>query len=169
MVAAKETFNERARLLRWSAMAASIGLCAAAGFISGWLFPPDAWYLALDKPFFNPPAWLFAPVWTLLYVAMGVAAWRIWCVPDSPERAQALRQFALQLALNAAWTPVFFGAHSLAGGFAVIVLLVFAIAVTIQRFHPLDKMSAWLLAPYLAWVAFATALNAAIWSLNGNQ
>ena len=169
MTAARDTINVRVRGYRRWALAASIGLCIAVGFTSGWLFRPDAWYLSLDKPLFNPPAWMFAPVWTTLYVLMGVAAWRIWCVPDSPERAQALRQFAVQLALNAAWTPVFFGAHSLAGGLAVIVLLALAIVVTIQRFHPLDKMAAWLLAPYLAWVTFATALNAAIWSLNGNQ
>ena len=153
---------------RWLALAAWVGLCLAIGIIAGLLFKPGAWYAALDKPLFNPPAWLFAPVWTMLYIAMGVAAWRIACLPASAERKQALRQFGVQLALNATWTPVFFGAQSLVGGLVVIVLMAFAIVVTIQRFHPLDKIAAWLLAPYLAWVAFAAALNVALLALNGN-
>lgn len=152
---------------RWLALAAWVGLCVAIGVVSGLLFKPGAWYAALEKPPFNPPASVFAPVWTVLYVAMGVAAWRIWGLQNSPERRQALRQFGVQLALNAAWTPVFFGAQSLSGGLVVIVLMAFAIVVTIQRFHPLDKIAAWLLAPYLAWVAFATALNVALLALNG--
>ncbi len=153
--------------LRWPALAAWVGLCVAVGVVIGLFFKPGLWYAALDKPAFNPPAWLFAPVWTVLYVAMGVAAWRIWCLPASTERKLALRLFGVQLILNAAWSPVFFGAHSLAGGLAVIVLMWFAIAATIQRFHPLDKPAAWLLAPYLAWVSFATLLNVALLALNG--
>ena len=156
-----------ASLGRWFALAAWIGLCMAIGFVGGFLFKPGAWFAALDKPFFNPPAWLFAPVWTILYIAMGVAAWRIWCLPGSRARNQALQRFGVQLALNAAWTPVFFGAHALSGGLVVIVLMWLAIAVTIQRFHPLDKAAAWLLAPYLAWVSFATLLNVALLALNG--
>ena len=152
---------------RWLALAAWVGLCVAVGVVIGIFFKPGAWYAALEKPAFNPPAWLFAPVWTVLYVAMGVGAWRIWCLPGSTERKLALRQFGVQLILNAAWSPVFFGAQSLAGGLAVIVLLLFAIAATIQRFHPLDKPAAWLLAPYLAWVSFATLLNVALLALNG--
>ena len=158
----------RANGSHWLALAASIGICMAVGFVSGLLFKPGAWYAALDKPFFNPPAWVFAPAWTLLYIAMGTAAWRIWRLPASAERQVALRQFGVQLALNAAWTPVFFGARSLAGGLGVIVLMALAIIVTIQRFHPLDKIAAWLLAPYLAWVTFATALNVALLALNGS-
>ena len=152
---------------RWLALLAWVGLCVAVGVVAGQLFKPGAWYAALEKPAFNPPAWLFAPVWTVLYIAMGVAAWRVWCLPASADRKHALTQFGVQLTLNAAWTPVFFGAQSLGGGLAVIVLLFFAIAATIQRFHPLDKPSAWLLAPYLAWVAFATLLNVALLAMNG--
>lgn len=152
----------------WLALASWVGLCLAVGFTFGYLFKPGAWYAALDKPFFNPPAWVFAPAWTMLYIAMGVAAWRIWCLPESTSRKQALRQFGVQLALNAAWTPVFFGAQSLVGGLAVILLMAMAIVVTIQRFHPLDNIAAWLLAPYLAWVTFATALNVSLLALNGH-
>ena len=150
----------------WLALAAWVGLCVAIGVIVGLLFKPGAWYAALDKPAFNPPASVFAPVWTILYIAMGTAAWRIWRLPTSPARRQALRQFAVQLALNATWSPVFFGAQSLGGGLIVIFMLAIAIIVTIQRFHPLDKIAAWLLAPYLAWVAFASALNVALFALN---
>lgn len=151
----------------WLALLAWVGLCVAIGAVTGLLFKPGAWYAALQKPAFNPPAWLFAPVWTVLYIAMGVAAWRVWCLPASADRKHALTVFGVQLTLNAAWTPVFFGAQSLGGGLAVIVLLLFTIAATIQRFHPLDKPSAWLLAPYLAWVAFATLLNVALLAMNG--
>lgn len=152
---------------RWLALTFWVTLCLAIGFTSGFLFKPVPWYAALEKPFFNPPAWLFAPVWTALYVAMGVAAWRIWRLSASTERTYALRKFGVQLVLNAAWTPVFFGAHSLGGGLAVIVAMWFAIAIAIQGFHPLDKLAAWLLAPYLAWVSFATLLNVALLTLNG--
>ncbi len=157
-----------ARRHRWPALAGWVTLCMAVGVITGLLFKPGTWYLSLDKPFFNPPAGWFAPVWTVLYVAMGLAAWLVWCVPDSVERKQALRQFGVQLALNAAWTPVFFGAHSLAGGLTVIVLMLIAIAVTIWRFRPLNKAAAALLVPYFTWVSFATLLNIALLALNGN-
>ena len=156
-----------AKARRWLALLAWVGLCVSIGIVIGLLFKPGAWYAGLEKPAFNPPAWLFAPVWTTLYVAMGVAAWRIWCLPASVERRLALRQFGVQLILNASWSPVFFGAHSLVGGLVVIVMMVFAIAATIQRFHALDKPAAWLLAPYLAWVSFATLLNVTLLALNG--
>jgi len=152
---------------RWLALAASIGLCLGIGMLIGGLFRPGLWYAALDKPFFNPPAWVFAPAWTLLYILMGGAAWRIWCLPETAARTQALRQFVVQLVLNAAWSPVFFGLQSLGGGLAVILLMAIAIVVTIQRFHPLDRTAAWLLAPYLAWVSFASILNVALLALNG--
>lgn len=152
---------------RWRSLASWVALCVTVGVMTGLLFKPDDWYIALEQPVFNPPAWLFAPVWTILYVVMAVAAWRIGCLPDSPARTKALRRFAVQLALNVAWTPVFFGLHSIAGALAIIVLMALAIVLTIQHFHPLDKIAAWLLAPYLAWVVFATALNASLFALNG--
>lgn len=152
----------------WLALAVCVGLCLAIGSIFGSMFPPGAWYAALEKPFFNPPNWLFAPAWTLLYILMGVAVWRIWRLVASVPRTRALRMFAVQLALNATWTPVFFGAHSLAGGLAVILFMAMAIIVTIQYFHPLDKPAAWLMAPYLAWVGFATTLNVSLLALNGD-
>ena len=151
---------------RWRILAGWVGLCMAVGIVPDLLFKPGVWYSALEKPIFTLPVWVFAPLWMMLSIAMGVAVWRIWGLPESAARNQALRQFCVQLALNAAWTPVFFGAQSLIGGLVVIVLVAFATVVTIQRFHPLDKIAAWLLAPYLAWVAFGSALNVAMLALN---
>jgi tryptophan-rich sensory protein len=125
------------------------------------------WYAGLSKPGFTPPNWLFGPVWTLLYAMMAFAMWRILSQPASrPGRSVAIASFFVQLALNALWSWVFFGAHSPAAGLVVIFAMIVAIIVTIRAFWPLDRMAAWLLVPYLAWVCYATALNAAVWRLN---
>ncbi|MBK9034472.1 MAG: tryptophan-rich sensory protein [Myxococcales bacterium] len=141
-----------------------IALCQAAGGL-GALATSAAWYRALDRPAWAPPGWVFGPVWLTLYAAMGVAAWLVWRTPSGAARTRALRWFGLQLGLNAAWTPVFFGLRSLVGGLVVIVALLAAIVATIVAFAPRSRPAAWLLAPYLAWVAFAAALNAALWWL----
>lgn len=125
-----------------------------------------AWFDQLEKPSFNPPSAVFAPVWTTLYALIGFAAWRVWALEDSKERSSALRWWAVQLALNAAWTPIFFGARNLGLALVDIVLLWFAIVLTITRFVRLDRVAGSLMAPYLAWVSFATALNAAFVALN---
>jgi translocator protein len=127
-------------------------------------FSPGDWYAGLDKPAWNPPGWLFGPVWTVLYAAMGVSAWLVWrCGRDSRS---ALAPFFVQLALNAAWTPVFFGMHEMGWAFAVILALWLAIAVTIAVFARHSRPAALLLLPYLAWVTFAAALNFSLWRLN---
>ena len=138
--------------------------CHAAGAL-GALVTAAAWYRELARPSWAPPGWVFGPVWLTLYTMMGVAAWRVWRTPSGPARSRALGWFAAQLALNAAWTPVFFGLRSLGGGLVVIGLLVVAIAGTIRAFRVVAPRAAWLLAPYLAWVLFATALNGALWWL----
>ncbi|MBL8620323.1 MAG: tryptophan-rich sensory protein [Myxococcales bacterium] len=138
--------------------------CHAAGAL-GALVTDAAWYRELTRPGWAPPGWVFGPVWLTLYTMMGVAAWRVWRTPSGPARTRALGWFAAQLALNAAWTPVFFGLRSLGGGLIVIGLLVGAIAGTIRAFRVVSPRAAWLLAPYLAWVLFATALNGALWWL----
>ncbi len=138
--------------------------CHAAGAL-GALVTDAAWYRELARPSWAPPGWVFGPVWLTLYTMMGVAAWRVWRTPSGPARSRALGWFAAQLALNAAWTPVFFGLRSLGGGLVVIGLLVVAIAGTIRAFRVVAPRAAWLLAPYLAWVLFATALNGALWWL----
>lgn len=127
------------------------------------LTPPGPWYQGLHKPAWNPPAWLFAPVWTCLYLGMAVAAWLVWR-KGGPRSALGL--YLVQLALNAAWTPVFFGAHQLGAGLAVILALWVAIALTLRAFWRVSRPAGLLLAPYLAWVSFATCLNFALWRLN---
>lgn len=146
------------------ALIAWIVLCQAAG-ATGALVTDADWYRELARPSWAPPGWVFGPVWVTLYTMMGVAAWLVWRTPSTSARTHALRWFAAQLALNAIWTPVFFGLRSLGGGLVVIVLLVGAIVATIRAFHRVAPPPAWLLAPYLAWVSFATALNASLWWL----
>ena len=143
----------------------SVGACLLAGML-GSLFTRssvETWYAGLAKPAFTPPAWLFGPVWTLLYVLMGVAAFLVWRkgVAD-PRVVRALMVFGVQLALNALWSPAFFGLRSCVAGLVVIVPLWGAIVLTIVLFAPLSGAAALLLAPYLAWVSFATVLNVAL-------
>lgn len=148
-------------------------LCQGAGALGALTTETGAgsWYMALNKPPFNPPGWVFGPVWITLYTLMGIAAWRVWRAgargqaPSSAVRG-ALIAFGIQLALNAAWTPIFFGAGLLLVALGVIIAMVVAIGWTIKRFGPIDRPAAWMLAPYLAWVSFATVLNASLWWLN---
>ena len=125
----------------------------------------QTWYQALSKPSWNPPAWLFGPVWTVLYLAMAVAAWLVWLHHGSGRR-EALLLFAVQLILNAAWSWLFFYGRAPGAALVDIVLLWIAIAATIAAFARVRTDAAWLMVPYLAWVTFATALNAAIVHLN---
>lgn len=147
----------------------AVGPVAAASLPGALLTAPNipTWYAGLVKPAFAPPNWLFAPVWGLLYAAMAVALWRLLGLrAGTPGRAGALAAFAVQLVLNALWTPVFFGLHSPAGGLAVILALLATLFLAIRRLWPLDRPAAGLLVPYAGWVAFAAALNAAIVRLN---
>ncbi len=125
------------------------------------------WYAGLAKPGFTPPNWLFAPVWTTLYILMAYALWRILALPkNQPGRSAAVTAFFVQLALNSLWSFAFFGAHSPLAGLIVIAALIVAILVTMRAFWRLDRIAALLFVPYLVWVAYATALNGAIWQLN---
>jgi len=126
---------------------------------------PD-WYEALSKPSWTPPAWLFGPVWTVLYLMMAAAAWLVWRRHGLVGAAVPLGLFAVQLALNAAWSPVFFGLHEIGWGFAVIVGLWVAVLATMLAFWRVAPAAGWLLVPYQLWITFAGALNLAIWRLN---
>lgn len=145
-----------------------VGLCLAVGALGGWVTADSVktWYTTLNKPSFTPPNWVFGPVWTGLYVLMGVAAWRVWCNARPHQARAPLTLFALQLALNLAWSVVFFGAHRVGGAVAVVVSLVAAILATVVAFRRIDGLAALLLVPYALWVAFATALNIAVWRMN---
>ena len=125
------------------------------------------WYAGLVKPSFNPPNWLFGPVWTALYLLMAFAVWRILRLPEaSAARRWALGLFFAQLALNAAWSWMFFAAHNPLLGLVNIVPQILVILATIVAFYRVDKFAAWCIVPLAAWVGFATVLNLAIWKLN---
>ena len=146
----------------------ALTVVAAAGTIGSLATTPNipTWYAGLTKPAFNPPNWIFAPVWTALYVMMAAAFFRILRLPASAQRRSAIIAFLGQMALNALWSVVFFAMRSPPVGFLVIVSLWTLIFLTMLRFLTLDRTAGWLLAPYLAWVTFAAVLNGAIWSLN---
>ena len=130
-------------------------------------FPNLPWHAGLVKPSFNPPNWVFGPVWTALYALMAFAGWRIWRLPPSPGRRTALILYYGQLAFNAAWSWMFFAAHSPILGLVNIGPQFLLILATINAFRPLDRFATWALVPLAAWVAFASVLNYSIWSLNG--
>jgi tryptophan-rich sensory protein len=143
----------------------ALAACLGVGGIGGWLTSSsvDSWYPTLVRPAWTPPGWLFGPVWTALYAAMAVSAWLAWRA-GAPRRALGL--FAAQLACNLAWSALFFGLRSPLAGLIDIVLLLGLIAATAVAFARSSRPAALLLVPYGLWVAFATALNAAIWALN---
>ncbi|RXR35472.1 tryptophan-rich sensory protein [Flavobacterium piscinae] len=145
-------------------------ICLAIGYGSGIATQSSitTWYPTLNKPFFNPPNWLFAPVWTILYVMMGVSAGLVWSkmevIPLLVKKA--LWVFAIQLILNALWSFLFFGMCNPFLAFIEILLLWLMILETVKLFKPIDPLANKLLIPYLLWVSFATLLNGAIWWLN---
>jgi translocator protein len=147
---------------KWLVLIGLLVLCLAVGGGAGFLTAQSVvtWFPTLVKPSFNPPAWVFAPVWTTLYIMMALAAWLVWL------RKGSLVLFYVQLALNFAWSLLFFGLHSPAMALVDIVALWVAILLTLLAFWKVDRRAGWLLVPYLAWVSFAGVLNASIWWLN---
>jgi benzodiazapine receptor len=148
------------------ALAAALLACFAAAAV-GALFPPGEWYLGLERPLLTPPGWVFGPVWTTLYTLMAVAAWLVWRARGLAGARGPLALFAIQLVLNAAWSPLFFGAHALGWALVEITALWLAIAATLAAFGRVRPLAAALLAPYLAWVSLALWLNLGFWRLNG--
>lgn len=147
------------------ALVAFLALCFGAAWI-GSQFEPGAWYQELDKPSWNPPAWVFAPVWSLLYLMMAVAGWLVWRERGRKAVRLALALFVLQLALNAAWSWLFFGLNRPDLAFVEIVVLWLAILATAARFWRVRRAAGALLLPYLAWVGFAGVLNFVLWRMN---
>ncbi len=139
-----------------------LALCFGAAAV-GARFRPGPWYAALRKPAWNPPDWIFAPVWTLLYLLMAIAAWLVWRQAGVAPR---LGLFLLQLALNAAWAWLFFGLQRPGLALAELAVLWLAVAATAVAFWSVLPLAGWLLVPYLAWVTFAGALNASLWRRN---
>lgn len=147
----------------------SVSLCLFVGFAGSLATSPSitTWYATLQKPFFSPPNWIFAPVWTILYIVMGIAAYLIWKKGLQKKAVKsALTLFLIQLALNFFWSIIFFGYHVPILAFGEILLLWITIFLTIKAFLLINKFAAYLLIPYLAWVSFATILNLAIVILN---
>lgn len=143
----------------------SEGIGIVSGLLAGVANNP--WFEALQKPSWNPPGYLFGPVWTILYLLMGISSWLIWKSPQPIKRRRtALIFFAIQLFLNFWWSILFFNFHSSLLALIDIFAMLFFISLTIFAFSKISKLAAWLLVPYLLWVSFATALNASIWYLN---
>ena len=144
--------------------------CIAIGFLSGQVTQTsvETWFPTLEKPSFNPPSWVFAPVWSLLYVMMGIAAGLVWNRIDHENEnvRKALWFFVIQLVLNALWSIIFFGLKNPLLALIEIVLLWLMIYETYVKFGKIDKIAGYLFVPYWLWVTFATALNASIWWLN---
>jgi len=139
------------------------------GFTSGFFTTtgPGSWYQTLEKPTWNPPGWVFAPVWTTLYIMMGVALFFVWKTSTNIRiRNIALFLFALQLVLNFSWSFIFFKLEEPGWAVAEIIVLWTATLATIFSFASISKLSAWLLVPYISWVSFAAILNYTIWNLN---
>jgi len=145
----------------------SILLCQGAGILGSFFTVSSipTWYATLNKPFFNPPNWLFAPVWTILYALMGIYFYLIWT--SNKKEAQKLKRFFLiHLVFNSLWSIVFFGLKSPLAALFIILILIFMISYLIIKGFKINRYAPYLLMPYLAWVSFATILNAAIWVLN---
>ena len=157
------------QLSRYGSLAGLIALTLMVGALGSLVTTPaiPTWYAGLARPSFAPPNWVFAPVWTTLYVMMAVAAWLIWRQPPSPARRAALRLFAVQLALNTIWSFLFFGFGRIDLALLEIAVLWAAIVATTFAYAGLSRAAAWLMVPYLAWVSFAAVLNFAFWRLNG--
>lgn len=150
----------------------SIALCQTAGLL-GSIFTIggiDSWYQGLAKPFFNPPGWVFGPVWIMLYTLMGVAFYLLW------GRTQKLRKrhesknlvflFLIHLVFNAIWSPIFFGMHQIGFAFIIIIAMVGSLIYIMYKVWSIDRRISYILMPYLAWISFASILNLAIWILN---
>jgi tryptophan-rich sensory protein len=152
----------------WQVLAGLLVVVFAVAAIGSAVTLPKipGWYASLAKPAFSPPNQVFGPVWTTLYVLMAVAAWRVGRRHGKPNRRSALAWWAAQLALNAAWSPLFFGLERPDWAMAVIVLLLAVLVWTAWRIYAVDRVASALLWPYLAWVVFASALNGAIVALN---
>lgn len=147
----------------------SIFLSQLAGFIGAFATSPaiPSWYAQLTKPIFNPPSWIFGPVWTTLYTLMGIALYLIWSKGYRNKKIkEAVQLFLIHLVFNSLWSIVFFGLKNLGMAFVIIIVLWTMIACLIQKFWKIDKRASYLLFPYLAWVSFASLLNFAIWLLN---
>jgi benzodiazapine receptor len=150
---------------KWPSLVVLLMVVVGGGLAIGALTGPGEWFLQLRKPSFNPPNWLFGPVWTFLYILIAVAGWRVWTRRDELGRLP-VNLWVIQLVANFLWSPIFFAAHRIDLALGVIVVLLLGILAFIASTARRDGPSALLFVPYAAWVSFATALNAAFLALN---
>ncbi|MDE2464475.1 MAG: tryptophan-rich sensory protein [Alphaproteobacteria bacterium] len=150
-------------MTRVSTRALFVILVVGGGLVIGFLTAPGQWYAALTKPPFNPPDWVFAPIWTLLYVLIAIAGWRTF---ERDRGGWPMKLWVLQLGLNFLWSPVFFAAHLMGLALAIVLLLLMTILFFIALSWRQDPPRAWLFVPYAIWVAFASLLNASLLLLN---
>ena len=152
----------------WLDLVLWLALCfGVASFGGRWTTPEiSGWYRTLVRPSFAPPNWIFGPVWTLLYLLMALAAWLVCLAEPSPAQSLGLALFLVQLALNLAWSWIFFRRHAIGAAFIEVVVLWVAIGATAIVFALVNPIAAWMFVPYWAWVSFASVLNGAYWRLN---
>ncbi len=148
---------------RWGSLAAFLALTIGVGALIGSSNPPGEWYAGLAKPSFNPPSWLFGPVWTVLYGLVGIAGWRTW---QKGPQGLPMQVWFLQLAVNFTWSPVFFTLHQMGVAGLIIGAMVALTIIFIQITWKPDRISALLMLPYLAWISFAGILNTTLWWIN---
>jgi translocator protein len=152
----------------WLSLLPFVLLCFAARAI-GSVFTRQSvqnWYPQLNKPQWNPPNWVFGPVWSFLYLMMALSAWLVWREAGWPGAKFPLLLFGIQLLLNVVWSAVFFGMHAIGAAFGEVLLLWTMTIATAVAFYPVSRLAAWLLIPYIAWVGFASYLNWRLWQMN---
>lgn len=148
---------------KWIVLAGFLALVVGGGLGIGLFTLPGEWYASLNKPSFNPPNWIFGPVWTILYVLIAIAGWRIWLAAPS---GAAMKLWWIALVLNFLWSPVFFGAQQLAFALVIILALLVTILAFIAAARPVDRPASLMFVPYAAWVGFASLLNGSIYLMN---
>ena len=158
----------KAKTKRIIVFISAIVICQIAGLLGSLFTTPSLsiWYAALQKPSFQPPSWLFAPVWTALFVLIGIALYLVWSKKTKKPKKTAIKWFSIQLGLNVLWSALFFGMHSPLLALIELILLWIAILLTIISFYKISKQAAYCLIPYILWVSFAAVLNLAIVLLN---
>lgn len=152
----------------WKKMILCAVICLLLGSASGLSTTSEisTWFTTINKPSWNPPNWIFGPMWTILYILMGCAVGRIWHLEPSQMKKTAITFFIVQFALNLLWSPMFFGFHQITIALGIILILLLLIIITMRQFMRLDKVAGSMIIPYMLWVAFASFLNYTIMTLN---
>jgi tryptophan-rich sensory protein len=154
--------------MHWISLLLWLGICFTVAGIGGWLTADEVtgWYRTLTKPAIAPPTWVYGPVWTLLYALMAIAAWQVWQSDHSLLRTRGITLFMVQLALNLAWSWMFFHEHEIGVALVDVILLWAVVGLTTLVFDRVAPSAAWLMLPYWAWLTFAAVLNIEFWRLN---